>query len=205
MGPFNAIYVVWGVWLVSWLVAAFWASPAIRRPGLTWHSFYRIPEVLGFALLLGYGSAHRDRRDGWHLHGPGAYTAPDEFLWNVPPEIAWLMVGMAAAGFLFAWWARLYLGRLWSGNVTRKADHRVVDTGPYRLVRHPIYTGILIAAIATVVARPSIATFAGAILLLIGLWIKALLEERFLRRELGAEAYDAYARRTPMLVPLLKL
>jgi protein-S-isoprenylcysteine O-methyltransferase Ste14 len=93
------------------------------------------------------------------------------------------------------------LGRLWSGFVSRKEGHRVVDTGPYRLVRHPIYTGIDAASFAVLVVKASPLALAGFVLVVWGYWLKARIEERFLREELGSEAYDAYARRVPMLVP----
>ena len=64
-------------------------------------------------------------------------------LWRTPVALAWAMVAVVFAGLLFTWWARIHLGRLWSSSVTRKADHHVVDTGPYGIVRHPIYTGII--------------------------------------------------------------
>jgi protein-S-isoprenylcysteine O-methyltransferase Ste14 len=111
------------------------------------------------------------------------------------------LVAVAIAGFAFTWWARLHLGRLWSSSVTRKADHHVVETGPYAIVRHPIYTGLLFAIAATVGMRASLATLAAAFLIVSGIYVKARLEEEFLRAELGADAYDAYARRVPMLIP----
>ena len=83
------------------------------------------------------------------------------------------MVALAAVGFLFAWWARIYLGRLWSGSITRKEGHKVVDTGPYAIVRHPIYTGIYIAAIASAVAIGTLHAILGAMLLIVGYWVKA--------------------------------
>jgi protein-S-isoprenylcysteine O-methyltransferase Ste14 len=89
--------------------------------------------------------------------------------------------------------------------VTRKEGHRVVDTGPYAIVRHPIYTGVITAALATMVLRGTQLAIAGAALLAIGYVLKGRLEERFLRAELGAEAYDAYARKTAMLIPFLRL
>ncbi|HVU19321.1 MAG TPA: isoprenylcysteine carboxylmethyltransferase family protein, partial [Rhizomicrobium sp.] len=98
-------------------------------------------------------------------------------------------------------WARIWLGALWSGQVTKKEDHRVIDTGPYRIVRHPIYTGILIAIYATAALKGTVLALAGALLITIGLWMKARLEERFLRDELGRD-YDAYRTRVPMLMPL---
>src|SRR5262245_7695335 len=100
------------------------------------------------------------------------------------------------------WWARIHLGQLWSSSVTRKEHHRVVDTGPYAIVRHPIYTGLLLAIIGTVLLRGTIISLTGSALMAAGIYIKARLEEEFLHQQLG-EPYDAYARRVPMLVPFL--
>ena len=108
------------------------------------------------------------------------------------------------AGFLFCWWARVHLGQLWSGNITLKADHRVVDTGPYRLVRHPIYTGLILAALATALEKATVLGLSGVLLITFGFWLKARFEEGFLRAQLGAAAYDAYAARTPMLIPFTR-
>ena len=77
----------------------------------------------------------------------------------------------------------------------------MIDTGPYRFVRHPIYTGVIAAGGFTAVIEASPAAIVGAALIGLGFWLTARSEERFLRQELGAEAYDVYARRTPMLIP----
>jgi protein-S-isoprenylcysteine O-methyltransferase Ste14 len=76
-----------------------------------------------------------------------------------------------------------------------------VDSGPYALVRHPIYTGLLLALLATAAAKGTIFGVAGFLILLIGFWSKARLEERWLTAELGEDAYGSYRRRVPMLVP----
>ncbi|HSQ32549.1 MAG TPA: isoprenylcysteine carboxylmethyltransferase family protein [Gemmatimonadaceae bacterium] len=115
--------------------------------------------------------------------------------------LAWTLVGVAALGFAFTWWARVHLGRLWSSTVSRKADHHVVSTGPYAIVRHPIYTGILLAMLATALLRGTAAAFVGVAWLIVGFNLKARLEESFLRSELGEETYGAYASRVPMLIP----
>jgi protein-S-isoprenylcysteine O-methyltransferase Ste14 len=112
-----------------------------------------------------------------------------------------MLVAAAVSGFGFAWWARLYLGRLWSSSVTKKANHHVVDTGPYAIVRHPIYTGLIAACFATALLKGTPAGIVGAILMTLGFSIKARLEERFLREQLGPDAYDSYRRRVPMLLP----
>jgi len=69
----------------------------------------------------------------------------------------WLAVcGLVGAGVAVAWWARLHLGRMWSARITLKADHKVVDSGPYALVRHPIYSGLLLSLMATAAAKGTI-------------------------------------------------
>ena len=90
------------------------------------------------------------------------------------------LAGLTLAGILFTWWGRIHLGRLWSSAITRKEDHRVVDSGPYALVRHPIYTGLIAAILATAAAEGTATALAGAALVTFGLWLKARTEERFL-------------------------
>jgi len=180
----QAVAGLWLFWLVSWLLAAAWADPAQRRADLKSEARYRVLWVAGTVLLFvpAHGYVGRLR------------------LWTPTLTEAWICVALIAIGIAFAWWARLHLGRLWSANVTAKADHRVIDTGPYRLVRHPIYTGLLLSVLATMAVKGTVWGIAGAALLLVGVVVKARLEESFLRGELGP-AYDDYARRVPMLVP----
>ena len=102
---------------------------------------------------------------------------------------------------IFWWWARIQLGPRWSGRVTTKTDHRVVDKGLYAIVRHPIYTGLLLAVYGTTALKGTLYGIVGALLVTIGLWMKARLEEDWLRQELGGDAYDGYRRRVPMLIP----
>jgi protein-S-isoprenylcysteine O-methyltransferase Ste14 len=196
--PNAFVFAAWIAWVLSWMAAAFWSRATVRHANFALQALYRIPETLGFVLLIGIAQA----RGVPHAvkHATGVYVSR---LWWIPRPAAWLFAGLCVIGFLFAWWARLYLGSLWSGSITAKRDHRVVDTGPYRLVRHPIYTGILFSAIATTIMNGTAAALAGTVLLTLGFYFKARQEERFLRRELGAEAYDSYAARTPMLIPFL--
>jgi protein-S-isoprenylcysteine O-methyltransferase Ste14 len=182
--PESACYAVWIVWAISWFLAAVWSSRTQSRASIAQQLPYRLLTLGGFFLLF---SARRS-------HGPDG-------LWSLPETAGWFMVLLCLVGFAFAWWARIHLGHLWSAFVTRKADHRIVDTGPYGIVRHPIYTGIILAAIALAIVKGTLLALAGALLATIGFWIKARLEETFLREQLGAEAYDAYRRRVPMLVP----
>jgi protein-S-isoprenylcysteine O-methyltransferase Ste14 len=184
--PEIAVRTVWFVWWVTWLAAAAWSDRAVRRPPRRRQIVYRVLAAAGAILLFGLF------RHELSIEG---------LMWRTPVAISWLLVAIACFGLLFTWWARIHLGRLWSSSVGRKADHRVVDTGPYGLVRHPIYTGITLASIATAAMRGSAAAWLGAAVMTLGWYVKARMEEEFLRSELGADAYDAYARRVPMLVP----
>jgi len=187
--PDTAIALVWTLWWLSWLIAAMWRDRAAAKPA--WHQqiVYRLFGMAGVLLLFEpFGPGARSR---------GAFS-------HVPVRAGWAFVTLASVGFAFTWWARLHLGRLWSGSVGRKAEHHVVDTGPYGIVRHPIYTGITLASIATAGLRGTMAAWLGAAVMTLGWYIKARLEERFLRAQLGAEAYDDYARRVPMLIPFLR-
>jgi protein-S-isoprenylcysteine O-methyltransferase Ste14 len=187
MTTVSLFRLVWGLWALSWMAATPWSGRTIKRVVTGATTLCRIIILSGAVLLFDVFSA-------W-IGG--------EYLWQVSPWSACLLAALTLPGFLFAWWARLHLGRLWSGAITRKEGHRLVDTGPYALVRHPIYTGLIGATLVTSVAEATPAALLGAVLIALGLCSKAALEEQFLRRELGSALYDAYRQRVPMLVPRL--
>jgi len=189
MTPGLAIAVLWIGWAASWLLAALWSNPAASRAGLGREYLYRATLIVGGILLA------------FPRRVPQAWNAR---MWPLPPAWGWTAVVLIAFGFLFTWWARLHLGTLWSSNVTRKEGHHIVDTGPYGLVRHPIYTGLLLALAVTAATKATALALIGFVIIVAGILMKARLEERFLREELGAAEYDAYAARVPMLVPFTK-
>jgi protein-S-isoprenylcysteine O-methyltransferase Ste14 len=196
MWPDMAVYWPWTLWAITWIAASIWANRTVKRPGIAREWIYRLITLAGFFLLLGGFLKTQNDHLVWArwpgVWGDAAYP---------PVAIGWAMVVLTVLGFLFAWWARIHLGRLWSGSITRKEGHHVVDTGPYAIVRHPIYTGILLSGVASAIAIAQVHAYLGALLLIIGYWMKARLEERWLREELGPQDYDAYRRRVPMLVP----
>ena len=96
------------------------------------------------------------------------------------PWIGWAGAALVAIGLGFAGWARFHLGRLWSGRVTLKEDHAIIRTGPYGIVRHPIYTGLVLALVGTGLAQGTVPALAGLVLIVIGLLIKIRQEERLL-------------------------
>jgi protein-S-isoprenylcysteine O-methyltransferase Ste14 len=186
MSPHQATFVLFALWVLSWFAASWWADPAANRPAESQEWLYRALTFVGAVLVFGVI--------------PRSYGARFQ-LWDLDYTTKWVLFGVAILGLAFAWWARLHLGRLWSSSVTRKADHHVVDTGPYGIVRHPIYTGLIVTLMAIAVQDGSLVTFAGVGVMTLGFFIKARLEEKFLREQLGAEAYDSYRRRVPMLMP----
>lgn len=185
--------IIWIGWLASWMTAAAWSSRAQKRAATAEVLIYRLLTLLG-AVLLAVGG-----RRTWI--GGRIWTGGR--IWNVGVGSGYALAALTLAGILFAWWARIHLGCLWSAAITRKEDHRVVDSGPYALVRHPIYSGLIAAIAATAAAEGTPDALLGAALVACGLWLKARIEERFLTAELGAD-YRRYRRRVPMLLPFLR-
>ena len=114
----------------------------------------------------------------------------------------WLGASVMAAGLLFAVWAREHLGSNWSSPVTIKREHELITTGPYALVRPPIYTGILAGLLGTAIALSQVRGFIGFVLIFLILWVKLRVEEQWMRSQFG-ENYVTYARQTAALVPYL--
>jgi protein-S-isoprenylcysteine O-methyltransferase Ste14 len=122
-------------------------------------------------------------------------------VWPVGPELGWAMVGLCALGLAFTWWARLHMGKLWHGGIVRMENHRVIRSGPFGLVRHPIYTGMIVALLAVAVLQARAQALLGVMLFALGFILKARLEERFLEVELPD--YAEYRTRVRMIVPFL--
>jgi protein-S-isoprenylcysteine O-methyltransferase Ste14 len=191
-----AVNILWFVWYVTWIAAVIWSDKTKVQMKTDMGGLHRILSNIGFLLLFVPSNALPPT---W-----GVFALLSRTVWNEPDWLAWSLFALVAASFGFCWWARRHLGRLWSGFVTLKEGHRMVDTGPYGLVRHPIYSGVMAAALATALIRASPMALAGFVLIVVGFAMTARIEERFLREQLGAEAYDDYRRRVPMLVPAMR-
>ena len=111
-------------------------------------------------------------------------------------------VALTAAGVAFAVWARVTLGGNWSGRVTLKEGHTLVQRGPYRWVRHPIYTGLLLASLGTAMVSGWRHSFVALPVIFFGLWLKMATEENLMVQTFGAE-YVEYMRRVKALAPYL--
>ena len=185
--PNEAFQVIWIGWVVSWVAASLWSGRTEKRAATREMWLYRIVIFAGAILIAPWTAQVLGERPAWQVGSYGAYA----------------FVGVMLTGLALTWWARIHLGRLWSSAITRKEEHRLVETGPYEYVRHPIYTGLIIALLATAASEATPVAALGAVLIALGLWLKARTEERFLLTELGPDAYESYRRRVPMLVPFV--
>jgi protein-S-isoprenylcysteine O-methyltransferase Ste14 len=186
--PNQIFQIVWIAWVVSWIAASFWSGRTTKRATTVETWIYRTIIFAGAVLIAPWTAQALGESRIWPIGDYGAYA----------------LVGLMLVGLALTWWARIQLGRLWSSAITRKDEHRLVDSGPYALVRHPIYTGIIIALVATAATEATPMAVLGAVLIAIGLWVKARAEERFLLAELGPGAYESYRRRVPMLIPFVR-
>jgi len=177
---------LWLGWLAYWLISAIGTKRTVRRetPAQRW--IYALP-LAGAMFLYTY-----PRRSGplFQLVFPPTWT------------LYWIGTGLLVAGLAFSIWARVTLGRNWSGVVTVKENHELVQTGPYRLVRHPIYTGLLVALLGSAVAQDRWSSLLAVALIFVSFWIKLLREEAWMRETFGTK-YDAYCERTRRLVPFV--
>ena len=175
----------WGLWLVLWLAMAFLSKSTKRRESPSQRLGHVVPAVLGFMLIF-----HQD-------FGGTALT-----LRIIPERSALNAICVLAtiAGLLFSVWARLALGSNWSGTVTIKKDHQLIRKGPYRWIRHPIYTGMLAALLASAITQGLLSGLLGFCLVYAALYYKARREESFLAQEFGA-GFDEHRQHTGMFLP----
>jgi protein-S-isoprenylcysteine O-methyltransferase Ste14 len=109
---------------------------------------------------------------------------------------------LVIVGVAFSIWARLQLGGNWSAAVTVKEDHTLIRRGPYTIVRHPIYTGLLVAILGVALIVNEIRGLLGAAVLFLSFWIKSSLEEKFMLEQFGAD-YRRYQHQVKALVPYI--
>jgi protein-S-isoprenylcysteine O-methyltransferase Ste14 len=175
-----------------WIVlATYWAVSALRRKAAKKeeHSLERwrhmIPMAVAFLLLF--------RSDAGFGRLGLRFVADSEAL-NL------LGLVLAGAGAAFAIWARRHLGANWSAVVSIRDGHELIRTGPYRAVRHPIYTGLLVAIMGTVLIVGEFRALMAFAIVLVSFYLKARKEEAWLAREFG-ERFEAHAEQTGMFLP----
>ncbi len=176
---------LWMVFFVAWMLAAFRTKRAAQRADWRRRLAYGIPVVVGFALMFD------DRRNlGWL----------DDRILPKTQELAVAAIALTLTGMGFAVWARVHLGRNWSSAPMIKEQHQLIRSGPYRLVRHPIYTGLLIALAGTFLANGRVRGALSVVVVGLAFDIKRRIEEEFMVQTFG-EQYEDYRRTTGALFP----
>ncbi len=180
---------VWLAWLITWWVFAINVKTTIRRQPALSRLMNMVLLWCAFGLLF------------W-----GRFIPVRGLMERFVPLSQWQFWAALGAlltllGLLFTVWARVYLGRNWSGMfATIKADHELVTGGPYALVRHPIYSGLMLAFVGTALAIGQWRGVLATVLALLAIVHRMMVEEGFMREQFGA-AYDSYAKRVRAFVP----
>ena len=184
MIPVRAVEIVfavgWGAFWLYWLIAAF----SMKRGRVPWSRELRIRALIVVIVVI------LARLGVFRSHGL-----------NTDPRRAALGVVIFVLGLGFAVWARLHIGRNWGTPMTQKDEPELVTSGPYRLVRHPIYSGVLVAGVGTAVALNWLWLIAVGLAGVYFLY-SATVEERYLTEQFP-DAYPAYKRSTKMLLPFI--
>jgi protein-S-isoprenylcysteine O-methyltransferase Ste14 len=182
--PLGAIWMVFGV---LWFLPAIFGKRIIQRQTSGSRLLQIVLILIAYSLLFGPIVP-------WDVLNLRVVPA------TLPARIAGY--ALLAAGMLFASWARLFLGGNWSASVTLKQDHTLVRSGPYRIVRHPIYTGLLVAMLGTAIAVGELRCFLGVALAAVAWKMKSITEEALMVQQFG-DQYTRYRMEVKALVPYI--
>jgi protein-S-isoprenylcysteine O-methyltransferase Ste14 len=187
----NWDYLIEGPWIVFslyWTMAALKTRRTAKKEPFAARYGVMAMEAVGFYLLLSHNAATGilARR-----------VIPRTY------DLRVVAVVLIWAGIALALWARWHLGQYWSGRVTIKEDHKLIRTGPYARLRHPIYSGLDLAVIGSALAIDRWRCVVGVGVIILGLWIKAKREEAMLAGQFGT-AFEEHRRRTGFLLPKLR-
>ncbi|MGH8101369.1 MAG: methyltransferase family protein, partial [Chthoniobacterales bacterium] len=185
-----AIDVIRGCWLtfvIVWMLAAVSTKRSLYRESQSQRLSYVLPIVAAYFLLV----------NGGRLPYPLNLRIVQH-----TAIAAWAGMILCVAGLGFAIWARVVIGHNWSGAVTLKEEHELVEHGPYRLVRHPIYTGILSMFVATAIMLGHLAGCVGIVIAFASFWIKLIREEKVMLNQFP-DKYTVYRQRVKRLIPFV--
>jgi protein-S-isoprenylcysteine O-methyltransferase Ste14 len=132
----------------------------------------------------------------------GRLPALDATLWGETVAVGFGGDVITLLGVGVVMWARIVLGGNWSGNVAIKEDHELIESGPYAYARHPIYSGFLLMGLGSAMIYGGLGGFIFLAAAALGLWVKAMQEERLLARHFPAD-YAPYRARVKALIPFV--
>jgi len=180
-----AILLLWAIFYAYWGLAARSVARSQRGEATGSRVLHMVLIVSAFALVF--------------VPWPGVLAYP---LLAPSPLLFWVGLAVQALGLGFAVWARVHLGLNWSGSITVKHDHELIRSGPYGIVRHPIYTGIIVGIIGSAVAFGQLRGLIAIILVLAAYLRKIRIEERWLVEQFGPD-YTTYQREVKSLIPFV--
>ena len=175
----------WAVLVVYWLISAFFAKRTLERQSHGSRAFTLALILIVILLINGTLKLHLDR-----------FILPRTLAFGIAGDF------VVFAGLVLALWSRTVLGRNWSATVTFKEGHELIETGPYRYLRHPIYTGCLLMLLGGAIAIGRIVDFVALAICFAALWHKLRREEALMAGHFPA-AYPQYKARTWALIPFL--
>jgi protein-S-isoprenylcysteine O-methyltransferase Ste14 len=176
---------LWMLFALYWLVSAIKRKETKKRESMLQRLLYMLPLIAAFILVF--------RAEG-HYGWLGQRFLPDAAV------VQWVAVVLTESGVAIAFWARWHLGANWSGVVTLKEGHELIRTGPYRFVRHPIYTGMLLMLVGTIVAIGEVRGLIALLMAWASFYVKARREESFLSQEFGPR-FAEHSEHTGMFLP----
>ncbi|MBF0103842.1 MAG: isoprenylcysteine carboxylmethyltransferase family protein [Deltaproteobacteria bacterium] len=180
-------YTLWSLWLIYWLWRSWGNKKFARHETLIVKTTYLAPLIAGVCLLLPFPAF------------PAIFTIR---FYETPVFLVWAGVLMTVVGLLLSVWARHCLAGNWSAFVSIKEAHVLVRTGPYALVRHPIYSGIFLALVGGVITSGEIKGVVALVLIFFSFVYKINREEEFMRSRF-ADQYAAYQQTTKKLIPFM--
>lgn len=183
-----AMLALWLAWCVYWVASARGVKATRQRESRLSRFSHVLPLALGVTLII------------WPRL-PAGWWSPR--LLPHTELIYALALALVAIGLAFSVWARIYLGGNWSGTVTLKEGHELIRSGPYHYVRHPIYTGILIALLGGAIASGELRAVVGLVIVAAAFLRKLRVEESFMRESFPAD-YERYRAEVPALIPFTK-
>jgi protein-S-isoprenylcysteine O-methyltransferase Ste14 len=186
----HRVEIAWCIIGMFWLASSFFNKRTRLRENDFARFEYVIAACTAFALVFSPGFPT----------GPLEHPLPIRDSWLTP--LIGLSLLLCLAGWSLAIWARLTLADNWSGSITLKENHSLVKTGPYALIRHPIYTALLTSFLGTALLEGRWRGLAGFVLLAVILKFKSQKEERLMLSTFGDE-YQTYYRSTGAMLPRL--
>lgn len=197
MGYGVVILISWGAFIVVWAIGALSVKRDVVGGGFStwWARGFLLRLLIAFAVVF---IALRISTGSAHYSGTPLEFKP---LFALTPLFGWIAAVLTMCGVGIAIWARVYLGRNWSGAPSVKEDHELVTSGPYAYVRHPIYTGVILAALGS--AATGTVFGIGTLIAATVIFLLRIKKEEQIMTSLFPEEYPKYQMRTKKLIPFV--